>query len=659
MTNQPLLKQTHINTVLDFENALNEEQLKVVLSASGPSLVIAGAGSGKTRTLIYRVAKLIKDGVPPSRLLLVTFTNKAAREMLSRVQKLLSMDNSGIWGGTFHHIANLILRRHIGLLGFKHNFTILDEEDRKDLISDTITEFGLNDNRRFPSEDTVNTILSLSSNLSINVEHTVTKRFPQLTEYIDDLFLIHERLVTKKAKLNALDFDDLLLLLKQLLLEHDDVRTHYEEHFQHILVDEYQDTSKLQADIIDIISQKHRNLMVVGDDSQSIYAFRGAHYDNILGFTERYPDAVVYKLQTNYRSTQAILDLANATIIRNKKQYQKHLIATRGAGVLPVVVELESTDEQAGFIAKNILSISSDLNLNEIAVLYRSHYHSMEIQMELTRLGIPYEVRSGIRFFEQSHIKDVLSYLRFINNPSDELGFKRALKLYPGIGVKTSGVVWDFFSKHESDISLLNSNELSGIISKKAMHHLNKFYELLQMLSDIEEKLPSDMLMLILDNGYNEYLKLAYTNYETRLEDIKQLINYSTKFKNVTDFLSEMALVATVSASANDAGEKEQVVLSSIHQAKGLEWKAVFIPWLVDGKFPIIRGTQKNHAEVDNDAIEEERRLFYVAITRAKDILYLCYPEALPERGNYDNMITKPSRFIKELPSYAYEKWKD
>jgi DNA helicase-2/ATP-dependent DNA helicase PcrA len=636
-----LLTQSDKRPRIEFEKELNEEQLNVVLSKGGPSLVIAGAGSGKTRTLIYRVAKLVEEGVSPAGILLVTFTNKAAKEMLSRVERLLSIDSKGVWSGTFHHIANLILRRHIGLLGFKNNYTILDEEDRTDLVSLTITEFGLNENRRFPKANAVANVLSLSANLSMQVDKAVVKRFPQMTEFIDDLMLINEHIVNKKKTLNA------------LLLEHEDIGEHYQRLFKHILVDEYQDTSKLQAEIVDVLAQVHKNIMVVGDDAQSIYAFRGAHYENILGFTERYPDAVVYKLQTNYRSTQSILDLANSSIIRNKKQYLKQLVATRGAGLLPIVVKTANTEEQASFIAKHILH--ADASLNDIAVLYRSHYHSMEIQMELTRLGIPYEVRSGIKFFEQAHIKDVLSYLRFVNNPMDELAFKRALRLYPGIGIKTAGHLWDDFVKAGYNFGSLGEKDTIEELPKKAKQYFSDFYKLILNLSEMKEKLPSDMLMAILESGYEDYMKLTYTNFETRLEDVRQLMNYSVRFESVTSFLSEMALVATVVSSDTEEADRERVILSSIHQAKGLEWKIVFIPWLVDGKFPVIRGNDNQKKEPDNDAIEEERRLFYVATTRAKDMLYLCYQEWLPERGNYNNALIKPSRFLRELPSYAYE----
>ncbi|MGB9735774.1 MAG: ATP-dependent helicase [bacterium] len=640
-------KKTHIN----FEKDLNEEQLSVVFSKGGPNLVIAGAGSGKTRTLIYRVAKLVEEGIPPSNILLVTFTNKAAREMLSRVERLLSLDSKGIWSGTFHHIANLILRRHIGLLGFKNNYTILDEEDRTDLVSQTIDEFGLDENRRFPKPGTIADIISLSVNLSMNIENTVIKRFPHMAEFIDDIVLINEHITKKKQRLNAVDFDDLLIFLKQILTEYEDVREHYQHLFKHILVDEYQDTSKLQADIVDILAQEHRNIMVVGDDAQSIYAFRGAHYENILRFTERYPDAVVYKLQTNYRSTQSILDLANASILRNKKQYFKQLVATRGSGPLPILVKTANTEEQASFIGKRILH--ADVSLNDIAVLYRSHYHSMEIQLELTRLGIPFEVRSGVKFFEQAHIKDILSYLRFVNNPMDELAFKRILKLYPGIGVRTANHLWDIFVNNKYIFQSLGMKNTVETLPVKTRQHFLNFYKLISSLLEMEEKIPSDILMIVLESGYENYLKLTYTNFESRLEDIKQLINYSLRFQSVTNFLSEMALVTTVVANESDDTEKERVVLSSIHQAKGLEWKIVFIPWLIDGKFPVIRGN--DHKKENEDAIEEERRLFYVATTRAKDMLYLCYQEWLPERTNYNNTLAKPSRFIRELPSYAYE----
>ncbi|MCL4557154.1 MAG: ATP-dependent helicase [Deltaproteobacteria bacterium] len=661
MYREYLFKEPCGSRGVDFEKELNEEQRGVVFSKGGPCLVIAGAGSGKTRTLIYRVAKLVQDGVPPTGILLVTFTNKAAREMLSRVESLLSLDGTDVWGGTFHHIANLILRRHIGLLGFKNNYTILDEEDRADLVSMAITEFGLNENKRFPKAATVSTVLSLAANLSVGIDRIIADRFPYMAELIDDFMLIDEQIAGRKLKLNALDFDDLLVLLKRLLVEHEDVRAHYSRLFRHILVDEYQDTSKLQADVVDIVAGGHRNIMVVGDDAQSIYAFRGAHYENILGFTNRYPDAVVYKLQTNYRSTQSILDLANASIMRNKKQYLKQLAATRGTGDLPRIVRCASTEEQASFIAKHILA--EDVDLNEIAVLYRSHYHSMEIQMELTRLGIPYEVRSGVRFFEQAHIKDILSFLRFVNNTRDELAFKRALKLYPGIGMKTSASLWEAFAKKDYSIPFLGTDGAAQGLSSRARKTFRDFYNLVSLLSDTGAdtggKLPSDMLLTILKSEYEEYMRFAYANFESRLDDIRQLINYSTRFKTTTEFLSEMALVATVVSPGAEEREKEHVVLSSIHQAKGLEWKVVFIPWLVDGKFPVIRNGRNDGSdgisETESDAIEEERRLFYVAATRAKDRLYLSYQEWLPDKGSHNTAIIKPSRFLRELPSYAYE----
>ncbi|HXZ34799.1 MAG TPA: ATP-dependent helicase, partial [Thermodesulfobacteriota bacterium] len=422
--------------LLDYEKELNPQQLAVVKAAGGPILVIAGAGSGKTRVVTYRVAYLIESGVDPSGILLVTFTNKAAGEMLHRVQILVpgSMGVGGrVWGGTFHHIGNRILRRHASLVGYQPNFTILDREDAKALMDACIADLKINPKgSRFPKGEVLEDLVGLSVNTRRPIDELVFERYPFFYDLLDDIRAVAEHYRKRKRELNAMDFDDLLFYWETLLREHREVRARYGGQFQHILVDEYQDTNRIQADIVDLLAEGHGNLMVVGDDSQSIYSFRGANFANILTFPQRYPKARVFKLEINYRSTPQILHLANTSILNNRVQFPKELQTVRPAGPIPSLVPAQGTMDQAAFVAQKVAEIrDGGIPLSQIAVLYRAHYHSMELQMELTRRGIPYEVRSGLRFFEQAHIKDVSAYLKIVSNPLDELAWKRALRLYP------------------------------------------------------------------------------------------------------------------------------------------------------------------------------------------------------------------------------------
>ena len=425
--------------LLDYEKELNPQQLAVVQAAGGPILVIAGAGSGKTRVVTYRVAYLIESGVDPSGILLVTFTNKAAREMLHRVELLVPAVGGSGWkgvGGTFHHIGNRILRRHAPLVGYQPNFTILDREDAKSLMDACITDLKINPKgSRFPKGEVLEDLVGLSVNTQRPIDELVLERYPFFYELLDDIRAVAEHYRKRKRELNAMDFDDLLFYWKTLLQEHPEVRARYGEQFQHILVDEYQDTNRIQADIIDLLAEGHGNIMVVGDDSQSIYSFRGANFANILTFPDRYPAAKVFKLEINYRSTPEILHLANSSIVHNRYQFPKELQTVRPAGPMPSLVPAQDILEQAAFVAQKVAEIrDGGIPLSQIAVLYRAHYHSMELQMELTRRGIPFEVRSGLRFFEQAHIKDVCAYLKIICNPLDELAWKRVLQLYPRSG---------------------------------------------------------------------------------------------------------------------------------------------------------------------------------------------------------------------------------
>src|SRR3982751_5449711 len=430
-----------------YKSELNEEQFKVVTSPPKAALVVAGAGTGKTRVITYRVAYLIEQGVSPQRIMLATFTNRAAREMLRRVETLTGSQNvHRVWGGTFHRIANLILRRHAVSIGYSQNYSILDSEDARDLINLCVEDAAIDTKaKRFPKPEVLQDIFSFANNTDLPIENVIAGKYPyfeMLTQQIKRVDIVYQ---TRKRERNVMDYDDLLLNWKRLLIEKPAIGEIYAEQFQHILVDEYQDTNRLQAEIIDLLAVKHRNVMVVGDDAQSIFAWRGAEFTNIYEFPKRYPEASVFKLETNYRSTPEILGLANVSIAHNKRQFPKMLQSVkRSKEFKPALVPCSDVEQQAAFVAARILELRDEgTSLEDIAVIYRSHYHSIELQLELSRRNIPYRVQSGVRFFEQAHIKDVVSYLRVIVNPRDELAWKRILKMIPGIGKATANRVYE------------------------------------------------------------------------------------------------------------------------------------------------------------------------------------------------------------------------
>ncbi len=644
---------------IDYAAELNPQQFAAVTASPGPLLVIAGAGSGKTRTLTYRVAYLLENGVDPRNILLLTFTNKAARQMLDRVANLLPVDSSGLWGGTFHSVGNRMLRRHGSVLGFSSGFTILDREDQKDLIDTVVAASGINPKEiRFPKGDVLADIFSFIVNTERTMEELLAEKFPYFLPLIEQIKDVHARYERKKKATNSMDFDDLLEKTLRMLKEHEEVADFYRRKFQFILVDEYQDTNKIQADFIDTLAAEHRNVMVVGDDAQSIYSWRGANFKNILAFPERYPDAQVFKIELNYRSVPEILSVANAAIAPNIEQFKKELSATRETKELkPAVVGLQDGSEQAQFIAQRILELRDEgIELNEIAILYRAHYHAVELQLELSRRGIPYQITSGVRFFEQAHIKDVAAFIRFVANPRDEVAFKRMIKLLPGIGNKSADNLWRAW-----EASLDANGEITswgdrlramqvGARSKKSWEQLT--YTLDEIAPGGAPNPPSEMITSVVEAIYDDYAKANFTNYELRREDLNQLAAFARQFKDVNEFLSQLALISNVDAEAapNQAADTECVNLSSVHQAKGLEYHTVFVIWLTDGMFPSTRSLETR------EAIEEERRLFYVAITRARDELYLTYPHMRLNAG-YGDMFQRPSRFLKEIPTQLLEDW--
>jgi DNA helicase-2/ATP-dependent DNA helicase PcrA len=668
---KPFTPEIRLN--IDYARELNEQQLAAVTAPPGPALVIAGAGSGKTRTLTYRVAYLLEQGIPADRILLLTFTNKAAGEMMRRVSDLLGHELRSLWGGTFHSIGARILRLHADALGYQRDFTILDRDDAKDLIKACMADAKIDKkDKHFPKPDVLNEIFSLAANTHKTIEELVDGQFSYFSQFAAEIADLQKRYAARKRATNGMDFDDLLALWLKLMQEHADIREHYQRRFQFILVDEYQDTNKLQGDLIDLLAARHHNVTVVGDDAQSIYAWRGANFANILDFPKRYPGAKVFKIETNYRSTPEILNVANAAIAGNVNQFAKELAPARKSGVKPALVQCHDAGQQAAFIAQRALELRDEgTSLNHIAVLYRSHFHALELQLELTRQQIPFSITSGIRFFEQAHIKDATAYLKFAANPRDEISFKRLVLLLPGIGAKGAEKLFQSFTarmadgglKMEGNIQHSTSNiqhpiagalqSCAKAVPKRAAVAWAQFVATISQLEDESTRRnAAKMLRLVMDAGYDDYLKETYDNYERRLDEIQQLAEFAFQFGTVEEFLTQLALLTNVEAEDDPADDTEKIKLSTVHQAKGLEFEVVFVIMLCDGLFPSARSTESNDGE------EEERRLFYVSITRAKNELYLTYPQI---RGGFGasgvDTYQSPSRFLAEIPMGLLNEW--
>lgn len=647
---------------IDYARELNEQQHAAVTAPPGPALVIAGAGSGKTRTLTYRVAYLLEHGISPEKILLLTFTNKAAREMMRRVNDVLGRDLTSLWGGTFHSIGNRILRKNAPRVGLRQDFTILDREDTKDLIKAAIDEAKIEVTKtRFPKPDVVGDIISMSVNISKSISDTIQEFYRAHEELAAEIERVAGLYAARKIAANVVDFDDLLCLWLRLLREDAEALELYQRRFQFVMVDEYQDTNSVQGAIIDLLAARHKNVMVVGDDSQSIYSWRGANFLNILEFPKRYPGARVFKIEMNYRSTPEILTVANAAIAGNVRQYPKQLMAARKSGEKPALVACADASQQAAFVAQRVLELRDEgTSLNDVAILYRSHFHALELQLELTRRNIPFTITSGIRFFEQAHIKDVAAFLKLAMNPQDELSFKRVTRLLPGIGGKGADKLWQMFQSEirQPAMSATPMAEAMQKIAKgapkKSLVAWAQLTATMAQLEDINLKnQPSRMIRLVLEAVYEEYLEETYPNYSARKEEIEQLANFAGQFQSMEEFLTQLALLSNVEAEDDqpNADDEERLKLSSIHQAKGLEFNVVFVIMLCEGLFPSMRSLD------DPNSLEEERRLFYVAVTRAKDELYLAYPIVRFTRGEGASLM-QPSRFIEEIPKNLLEEWR-
>lgn len=626
---------------IDYTNRLNEQQHKIIKDAEGPCLVLAGAGSGKTRMLIYRVCYLLEQGIPASSVLLLTFTNKAAGEMVDRVKKSIGFYPEGLRAGTFHHAGNLILKEYGNTLDLPPNFTILDTEDSLSLLKEIANK--ISDAENLPHLAKMKEIISFSVNTEESIRDIVNTQFPQYSYSIHLIEKIVNKYQKKKKLLNSLDYDDLLFFWYRLM-KNDSVGMKLASRFQYILVDEYHDTNKLQSLILYQMAKVHRNILVVGDDAQSIYSFRGATINNILEFPKVYADARIFYMDVNYRSTSEILDFANNIISHNRVQFPKGLVSVRKTGVKPVVVKCVDVKDESLFISHRIFQlINSGVDPFEISVLFRSRYQVAELEMALNKLRIPYIIRGGLRFFEQAHVKDVISYFRVIENFQDEMSWHRVFSMCDGIGEKTIEKLINLISQ-SSDFEEFSKNT-------KNIKMLSRGKDSLENLLKTLRKIPvscvfSDGVNILLKSIYGKYLEKRYRDSKERLEDIETMKEISSTYENIQDFLSVAALQEHFKG---EKGRNEKpIVLSTIHQAKGLEWKIVFVIGVCANRFPHASSTY------DIMALEEERRIFYVAVTRAKEDLYITYYL----RDFYRKFPIRESIFIEELDNSLFEEWR-
>jgi len=632
---------------IDYRKELNDAQYAAATTVEGPCLVIAGAGTGKTRTLVYRVARLIDIGVDPRTILLLTFTRRAAEEMLRRASLLIDNRCDNVSGGTFHSFANTVLRHHGRKIDLEPSFSIMDRPDSEDLIQMIRTELGLNaKEKRFPRKQTVGEIFSMALNKQWTISDLIERDYPHLYDFLDDLLRLYERYVEYKKTRGLLDYDDLLIKLKELLEKDESTRRRLSETYRFIMVDEYQDTNRLQADIVRLLAAAHDNVMVVGDDAQSIYSFRGANFRNIMDFPKDFPGAKIISLEENYRSTQPILDVTNEIISRASEKYEKHLFTSKKEGESPLLIQAESEQMQSRFVCQRVLELREEgVPLWDIAVLFRSSFHSFDLEIELTRHNIPFVKRGGFQFMETAHIKDLLAHLRVLANPQDAISWGRVLSLLEGVGPQASQKITNWIMDASNPIARLRSFEAKG----KVAHGLKTLAQVLE--AALEPERPAESAQYLMQY-YGPILKKNHPeDYPKRMKDLEHFLGMTERYRSLERLITDMALepptdsVDSVLAVDPDEGP---LVLSTIHSAKGLEWHSVFIIWALEGRFP-------SYYNINTpEELEEERRLLYVAATRAKENLYITYPVRIFDRG-MGTVLSRPSQFLEGISEEMLE----
>jgi len=634
-------------------STLNTDQQKIVKHQTGAALVIAGAGSGKTRVITHRVASLIQMGVPPYSIMMLTFTNKASREMAGRVAQAVPPSQAqGIIHGTFHSLAARFLRQHPSLLRYQKNFSISDASDSRELLKNSVAQVLGATEKRFPKANSLQDCFSMFVNTCCTgtllkqndyanrpaaLESWLPEYYPYIEEYWESIIKVYEAYRAKKRLNQTMDFDDLLENWLDLLVRNPELPLR--KRLKYLLVDEYQDTNLIQSEILHHLSTPEHNLMVVGDDAQSIYSWRGANFENIMGFPEKYA-AETYRMEQNYRSTPQILELANHVINHNTRQFEKHLYTKIADGDAPELHRLPNPWEERDVVVQQIIELQNQgVALAETSILYRSHRQALILQMELTRANIPFVVYSGVSFFEQAHVKDMVSFLRILFNPLDEVAWVRILKMLPGIGDVISHRIFEVFRAQKAIRLTPDNQELQKRIPKKARSEWNRLLEAFHVVTS-EQHPPAEIIRILYQDFYKEIVFASMEKPEDRDKDIEALQEFVEGYEHLDDFLNELALLQS-KAEKSEGQKQEALTLTTIHRAKGLEWDVVFIIGLTEGSFPHQRCME--HL----DQLEEERRLFYVGITRARKKLILTSPAS---SGNHYSEVGGHSSFVEELP---------
>jgi DNA helicase-2/ATP-dependent DNA helicase PcrA len=629
-------------------DSLNAEQARAATFGDAPLLVIAGAGTGKTRTLIHRVAHLIERGVAPERILLLTFTRRAAGEMLSRAERLVGSAGARVHGGTFHSVGHRLLRQFGAAAGLPADFTIMDQGDAEDLMQLSRGALGFAKSaKRFPKKETLHYLYSRHVNTELPLDELLHRELPHFLEYEEQIVALFADYTLRKQERNLVDYDDLLLFWATMLEASPDLAARIAGLYDHVLVDEYQDTNLLQARILRGMCEGHRKLTVVGDDAQSIYSFRGAHFRNILDFPRQFPGTTLVTLAQNYRSTQPILALSNVLISRAEERFTKDLWTSREGGEKPWLVTAKDEAQQTRFVVDRVLQLhEGGMPLREMAVLFRAGYMSADLEIELTNRKIPFEKWGGLKFLEAAHVKDVLAFLRVSDNPRDEVSWYRILMLMPGIGDATARGLMASMEERSWDPDAFTHL----IAPPKAREAHKSLAQLLRQLRTVGSgagddggaRVASDIMAI--RALYDSILKERYDRPEARLADLDQLRTIAAGYPSRGAFLAALALdppSSTQDLAGGSESESDALVLSTVHSAKGKEWKAVFLIWAVDGWFPSSRAVD------DPDELEEERRLMYVALTRARDELAVIYPmQVYGSRRGADYSIDQLSRFL-------------
>ena len=632
--------------MIDFQKALNPEQLAAATAPDGPMLVLAAAGTGKTRTLVHRVAYLVEKGIQPERILLLTFTNRAAREMLDRAAALVP-GIDGIWSGTFHHVCARFLRQYGSCLGYRSGFAILDEDDQKKLMGQCVKD-TVSSTKDFPKKEFLLKLVSDAANREKNLEGLVRSYQTKVALDPGAVLKVCQAYIDKKHELGVMDFDDLLVNGLRLLRENDKVRGFLQEHFVHVLVDEYQDTNTLQAQLTDILAEKSRNIMVVGDDFQCIYTWRGAQFENIMEFPSRWPECRIVKLERNYRSVAPILDVANTVMKDVPHQFEKTLRPFRTVTApKPRLYMVYDARAQAEAILRLVQMMGDNgFSFRDVAILYRSHYTSIDIQLALTRNRIPFRITSGVGVFEQLHVKDVLSFLRLCVDPAAQLSFMRLMMLLPGVGENSARRYWKNLGGSFNGTDAMDRMNLGSMVGAKGRPGWEKMAEAFSMAAGRMSKGEDSLLVKdFVELFYADHLMRSFDaeDAESRLDDLQELAaQIATTEGGLKQFLNEVALMTNLDARTRANLPEDHLTLSTVHQAKGMEWPVVILPWLSDTVFPSARAVEEGN-------MDEERRLFYVAVTRAKDRLYMCVPRA-KKTADGGLFPVEPSIFVKEMP---------